>query len=114
MADLSLFTIEKDCPSSIQPCLNWEKWQLKSNASVYCQCLEPLFTLPTIITHFIWTGNLPVAHQSDAGLGDSLERTWRLLLKVSPVTSVNLALIQMECVHLASWISRPQVGHSDG
>lgn len=34
MADLSLFTIEKDCPSSIQPCLNWEKWQLKSNASV--------------------------------------------------------------------------------
>lgn len=85
----------------------WEKWQLKSNASVYCQCLEPLFTLPTIITHVIWTGILPVAHQCDAGLGDSLERPWRLLLKASSVTSVNLDLIQMKCVHLASRISRP-------
>lgn len=86
----------------------WEKWQLKSNASVYCQCLEPLFTLPTIITHVIWTGILPVAQQSDAGLGDSLERPWRLLLKASSVTSVNLDLIQMKCVHLASRIARPQ------
>lgn len=86
----------------------WEKWQLKSNASVYCQRLEPLFTLPTIITHVILTGILPVAHQSDAVLGDSLERPWRLLLKASGVTSVNLDLIQMKCVHLASRISRPQ------
>lgn len=70
-------SLKKDHSSSIQPCLNWEKWQLKSNASVYCQCLEPLFTLSTIITHVIWAGILPVAHQSDAGLGDSLERPWR-------------------------------------
>lgn len=51
---------------------NWEQWQLKSNASVYSRCLEPLFTLPTLITHIIRTGVLPVAHQCGAGLRDSL------------------------------------------
>lgn len=37
-------------PSTTPPSAehNWEQLQLKSDASVYSRCLEPLFALPTL------------------------------------------------------------------